>query len=101
MHDEAQRLTTKSNCRWTFKSDQAVQPGEPRSMNSRTTRKTIGAGAALSSSARESDSAREWVRRAFPLADGVTYVYAAGVMAATWVGADLLEKLGAALGITR
>ena len=70
-------------------------------MSSRTTRKTSAGGAAPSSSARESDTAREWVRRAFPLADGVTYVYAAGVMAATWIGADLLDKLGAALGVAR
>ena len=44
---------------------------------------------------------RAWVRRAFPLADGVTYVYAAAVMAATWIGADLLDQLGVALGVTR
>ena len=45
---------------------------------------------------------RQRIRKAFPLADGVTYVYAAGVMAATWIGADLLDKLGAAaLGILR
>ena len=45
-----------------------------------------------------SPSLRQRIRRAFPLADGVTYVYAAGVLAMTWVAGDLLDRLLAVLG---
>ena len=42
-------------------------------------------------------SARDWIRRVFPLADGVTYVIAAGVLAVVWIGTELLDSLAAHL----
>lgn len=40
---------------------------------------------------------RAWIRRVFPLADGVTYLIAAGVLASTWTASALLEALAAHL----
>ena len=42
-------------------------------------------------------SARDWVRRAFPLADGVTYLIAVGVLAVVWLGSELFDALAAHL----
>ena len=42
-------------------------------------------------------STRDWIRRVFPLADGVTYVIAAGVLAVVWIGTELLDSLAAHL----
>lgn len=44
-----------------------------------------------------SPSAGDWIRRVFPLADGVTYLIAAGVLAVVWIGTDLLDSLAAHL----
>lgn len=40
---------------------------------------------------------RQWIRRVFPLADGVTYAIAAGALAAVWLVAESLESLAAHL----
>lgn len=42
-------------------------------------------------------SVRQWIRRAFPLADGVTYVIAGGALAATWLVVELLDRVAAYL----
>ena len=44
---------------------------------------------------------RAWVRRAFPLADGVTYLYAAAVLGSTWGATEALDRLAATVGAGR
>jgi len=43
---------------------------------------------------RSAPSLRRRIRRAFPLADGVTYAIAAGSLTAVWIVAELLEVFG-------